>query len=433
MRKQVLGYRLWLMGALIVLPLLGGALASQAVGDRPTIDRSPISPVAQTSEEPTMESAPAIDPRLTTANTRFGLKLFSQLQADAAETALENSVISPASVAMAMAMAYNGASGETQTAMANALELQDLTLDELNHAHLALLTALETADPEVQLTIANSLWSRQNVDFLPDFLQRNQTFYQAETATLDFNSPEALTRINGWVSDNTAGKIPSIVDQLEPELVLLLINAVYFQGNWTTPFAPDATTDRPFFLQDGSEIQHPTMVQQGRYRYAETDQFQAVSLPYGDGQFSLYIFLPKPDSSLAAFQSTLTPENWDKWLTQFNWQLGAIELPRFTLASDYTLNDALQALGMEVAFSSAADFSNLSNTPTAISEVKHKAVIEVNETGTEAAASTSVGIAVTSAPVEPPFQLQVNRPFFFAIRDNQTGTDLFLGTVVDPQ
>lgn len=371
-----------------------------------------------------------IDSRVVAANHRFGFQLFSQLQ----QAEQSNTLISPSSIALALAMTYNGANGTTQQAMAEVLALQDFSLDELNRANAALLLSLDSADPDVRLAIANSLWGRQGFAFNPEFLQCNREFYNAEITTLDFNQPDAVNRINTWVNDSTEGKIPTIVDQVDPNLVLFLINAVYFKGNWTIPFDESATIDRAFYRLDGTTKQQPTMMQQGRYRYAETEQFQAVSLPYGNRRFSMYVFLPKSTSSLTEFQANLTPENWEAWMRQFRLRSGAIELPRFTFESSHTLNDALKAMGMEVAFSDNADFANLSDTPTTISEVKHKTFIEVNEAGTEAAAATSVGISVTSArPPEPPFELKVDRPFFLAIRDDQTGTLLFLGSIVEPQ
>ncbi|PSB14340.1 proteinase inhibitor I4 serpin [filamentous cyanobacterium CCP1] len=371
-----------------------------------------------------------IDPRLVSANTRFGLQLFSQLQQ---ETIAENLLISPSSVVLALTMTYNGANGTTQQAMAEALQLQGLSLAEVNQANAALYHSLENAD-QVTLSIANALWARDGFDFNADFLQRNQTFYQAEITALDFASPQAVSQINEWVSQNTEGKIPTIVDQLSPDAVLYLMNAIYFKGNWTTPFDPDITTDRPFYLPDGTEKRHPMMQQEGRLAYYETEQFQAVALPYGDDRrLSMYIFLPQPDYTLEEFSESLTPENWDTWMAQFSMQTGTLQLPRFTFEYSTSLNDALSALGMSIAFSDQADFSNLSNEPTAISEVLHKTFIEVNEEGTEAAAATSVEIITLSAPVDPPFQMTVDRPFFFAIRDNQTQTVLFLGSVIAPE
>lgn len=437
MNKRGLGGIKLLIGWIGFLGLVcswGAGAIGQTYVDKPSEE--------QTSEEWTMAQAQEqnIDPRLVAANTRFGFKLFSQLwlqdasSQDVANDVANNILISPSSVAMALAMTYNGANGTTQQAMAEALELQEISLEELNQANAALIAALENADPNVRLSIANSLWGRQDFSFNSDFLKRNQEFYNAEITTLDFTSPEAVTRINNWVNANTAGKIPTIVDRIDPDLVLFLINAVYFKGNWTAPFDATATIDRPFYLLDGTEKQHPMMQQQGRYRYAETDQFQAVSLPYGNRRFSMYIFLPKPESNLSEFQSALTAENWETWMTQFSSRSGSIEIPRFTFEYSSTLNQALQAIGMEIAFSEVADFSNLSETSTTISEVKHKTFIEVNEEGTEAAAATSVGISPTSArPPDPPFELRVDRPFFLAIRDDQTGTLLFLGSVVEPE
>ncbi|MBF2073194.1 MAG: serpin family protein [Synechococcales cyanobacterium C42_A2020_086] len=381
--------------------------------------------------EPASSELMDVDPRLIEANTRFGFKLFSQVWQPSNAT---NLLISPSSIAMALTMTYNGASGSTQQAIATALEIQNLTLEELNAANAALRTSLETADPQVKLAIANSLWGRQDFAFNPDFLQRNQQFYDAEIASLDFASPEATDRINTWVNQNTEGKIPTIIDRIDPQHVLFLINAVYFNGTWTTQFNPAATQDRPFTRLDGSQKNHPLMSQSGSYLYRETEQFQAISLPYGEGRFSLYVFLPSPDSNLNEFLQTLTPENWNRWMSEFARRPGAIRLPKFTFEYNTSLNEVLQALGMAVAFDpNQADFSNLSDTPTFISDVKHKTFIEVNEEGTEAAATTSVGIAVTSAPVDPPFEMVVDRPFFCAIRDNQTGSLLFMGAVVDPE
>lgn len=372
-----------------------------------------------------------VDPKLIDANLRFGFKLFSQL---VQQSNNENLLISPFSVATALSMVYNGAAGETQQAMATALELQGMDLDTLNQANAALAASLENADPQVKLAIANSLWGRQGFAFQPDFLQRNQQFYQAEIASLDFNSAEAPTRINNWVSQNTNNKITKIIDQINADQILFLINAVYFKGNWTTQFNPELTTERPFYPLNGTQKQHPMMTQQGNYAYYETDQFQAVSLPYGNRRLSMYIFLPKSQSSLAAFQNTLTPDNWNTWMQQFSRREGAIQLPKFKFEYESDLNAALAAMGMGIAFSSGeADFSGIGPNSPSIDEVKHKTFIEVNEEGTEAAAVTSIGVRATSINLDEPFQMVVDRPFFCAIRDQQTGTILFMGSVINPE
>jgi serpin B len=285
------------------------------------------------------------------------------------------------------------------------------------------------------LSIANSLWANQNTNFKPQFLQRNQQFYGAKVTKLDFENPDSPDAINDWVKENTRGKIEQIVDQIKPDDVLFLINAIYFKGNWTEQFDKSKTTERPFYLSDGSQKQHPMMSQSGNYRYYENENFQAISLPYGTGRLSLYVFLPRKNSSLENFQQELNAEDWQRWINEFRMRDGSIQLPRFKFEYDIVLNDALKALGMKDAFDeSKANFSNMASANIFISEVKHKTFVEVNEEGTEAAAATAVRATQTSARMsEDPFQMVVDRPFFCAIRDNQTGTILFMGSIVDPK
>jgi serine protease inhibitor len=373
---------------------------------------------------------PDVDPKLIAANTEFGFRLFAQLL----QHQNENVLISPSSVAIALSMTYNGASGNTQKAIASTLGVQGMSLEQINRANAALESSLENADPEVKLAIANSLWGRTGFSFKPDFLQRNRTFYNAEIASLDFSSPGAVDRINAWVSQNTAGKIPTIVDQISAAHVLFLINAVYFKGRWTEPFNKQDTRNRPFHLSNGDRKQQPMMVQHGEYRYAETDRFQAISLPYGNGRLSLYVFLPNSNVGLQRFNQTLTPENWHTWMGLFSKQEGTIQLPRFKFEYSTSLNQALKALGMTIAFDpTQADFSGISTEATAIDQVQHKTFMEVNEEGTEAAAVTSVAMMRASMQQSQPFQMVVDRPFFCVIRDNQTGTILFMGTVINPK
>lgn len=377
-------------------------------------------------------ATPAVNTKVTAANAKFGFKLFSEILKQKSSQNSQNIFISPTSVAIALDMAYNGARGETQQAMAKTLELQGISLQEINSANAALIAGLQNSD-DIQLNIANSLWVRQDVDFNPDFFQTNQDFYKASVTNLDFSDPEAANVINDWVRQSTDGKINSIVQQINPNDVLFLINAIYFKGKWTQQFDPKQTTGQPFYLTTGGQKQHPLMSQSGKYRYYENEKFQAVSLPYGnDGRLSLYVFLPHDNSSLTAFYQDLNADNWEKWLDQFRNRQGSIRLPRFKIDYDLTLNDTLKALGMGIAFERSGDFSGIGDNLT-ISEVKHKTFVEVNEEGTEAAAATSVGITLVSAPLEQPFQMIVDRPFFCAIRDNQTGAILFMGSIVDPQ
>jgi serpin B len=372
------------------------------------------------------------DPQLVDANNKFGLKLFSEISQN--NSSQDNIFVSPSSVAIALAMTYNGASGATQAAMAKTLELQGMSLPEINSAYATLQRLLENPDPQVQLTIANSLWANQEFTLQPHFIQSTQKFYQAQVRNLDFKNPTIANTINQWVAQETGGKINKIVDQIEPDQVLFLINAIYFKGQWSNQFDKSQTAEHPFNLISGEQKQRPMMSQTGEYRYLENDNFQAVSLPYGaDGQVSFYIFLPKQESNLQTFHQNLNFHNWEKWMSQFTNRDGFIRLPRFTTDYEITLNDALQALGMGEAFTNQANFSSMGGN-LKISQVKHKTFVEVNEEGTEATAATSVGIVATAFREKPePFRMIVNRPFFCAIRDNQTGSILFMGSITNPE
>lgn len=377
---------------------------------------------------PSLE-APSVNPKLVAANTKFGFKLFSEILKKDSQ---KNVFVSPSSVAIALSMTYNGANGNTKRAMANALQFQGMTLEEINTSQRNLMANLTQVDPKVKLSIANSLWAKEGIAFNLNFLQQNEKFYDAKVKTLDFKRPTASDEINSWVKENTNGKIEKIVDRITPEHVMFLINAIYFKGAWSNEFDQKNTENRPFLLTNGTKKQVPLMKRQGEYRYSETDQFQAISVPYGNGRMSMYVFLPK--SNLTAFQKSLTAENWQTWMKQFSSREGQIQLPRFKMDYEVDLKTALSALGMGVAFQDAADFSNLSKATTKIDEVKHKTFVEVNEEGTEAAAVTSVGVVATSAQIqEEPFKMIVDRPFFCAIRDNQTGEILFMGSIVNPE
>ncbi|MDE0685213.1 MAG: serpin family protein [Candidatus Poribacteria bacterium] len=374
-----------------------------------------------------------IDTNVVTANTQFGFDLFNEIHKIEQD---KNIFISPLSISIALAMTLNGASGETEQAMANTLQLQGLGSEAINPGYAGLRQALQVADPKVILTIANSLWARQNVPFKQDFLQRNTQFFGAEVSTLDFTDPNTLPTINQWVNTNTNGKITKILDEINPNMVLFLINAIHFKGTWQTEFDPSHTRDGIFHLATGAEKQIPMMTRTGEYPYYENyeEKFQAISLPYGDGRMSMYIFLPYRESDLNTFLDGLNTENWENWISQFHEQEVFLSMPKFKLEYEKMLNNPLQSLGMGIAFASGlADFSRMADLEVLgqnlyIGEVLHKAVVEVNEEGTEAAAVTSVGIRATSAP--PAFI--ANRPFFFAIRDNETKTVLFMGSVVDP-
>ena len=373
-----------------------------------------------------------LDARLVEASTSFGFNLFDRI---AKQDPNKNIFISPSSVAITLSMTYNGAGGDTQAAIAKALELQGLKIDEVNDFNRNIQQLLANGDTNVELNIANSLWARKDIALEQIFLNKVKEFYRAEISNLDFKDANATNTINAWVKQQTKGKIAKIVDRVEPDSMLFLINAVYFKGKWEAPFEKSLTKPQPFTLADGTKIQHPAMSRSGEYRYYDAPTFQAISLPYGSGRFSMEIFLPKSKSNLLQFQKQLTAKNWQEWSTKFTRKDGLIQLPRFKVEYETSLKSALQNLGMAIAFEpDKADFSKLSTVKAFIGDVKHKTFVEVNEEGTEAAAVTSVEMKVTSAmpSEEPPFQMIVDRPFFFAISDRQTGTIIFMGAIKNP-
>lgn len=380
-------------------------------------------------------TSPKTDDRLHAATTRFAFKLYDQV---IKQRAGKNTFVSPASVMLALAMTYNGADGTTRQAMARTLELEGMSLEEVNRSFADLKAALNPTDPKIQLKIANSLWARNGFTLNPDFVKRNEDSFKAEVASLNFSDPAAASTINSWVKKNTEGKIDKIVDRIDGAAVLYLINAIYFKGQWQTEFKKEDTKPDTFKLPGGDRKDVSMMSQSGTFFYYKGKDFQSVALPYGEGSVSMYIFLPDEKTSLDQFERNLTAENWDAWMNSFQPAPGDLKLPRFKVEWESSLNEALKTLGMAEAFApQRANFSQIANVGGGnnlyLSEVRHKTWAEVNEEGTEAAAVTSVGVFVTS--VQTPrekFVMKVDRPFFFAIRDNRTKVVLFIGSVANP-
>ena len=380
----------------------------------------------------TSVSKSEVDPRLTSASSRFALKLYDRIpKGDTSK----NIFVSPTSIMLALAMTYNGSYGTTRQAMARALEIDGMSLEEVNRAFADLKATLAPTDSKIQLKIANSLWSRKGFVIKPAFLERNKQYYGAEVASLDFGSSSAVNTINSWVSKNTEGKIDKIINQIEDGDILFLINAIYFKGQWKNEFDKKNTKPDVFTLAGGEKKQLPMMTQSESYFYYKGRNFQSVALPYGEGGVSMYVFLPDEQTGLDQFEQDLTPENWDGWMKSFRYRPGRVTLPRFKVEWEANLNEMLAGLGMAEAFDGRANFSQIAEPVGGetiyISEVMHKSFCEVNEEGTVAAAATSVRMGVTSLP-PPPFDMKVDRPFFFAIRDNKTGLILFMGSVRNP-
>jgi serpin B len=377
----------------------------------------------------------AAEQGLIEADNRFAFKLLGALTAQTRDT-LPNLFVSPLSVAMALAMTYNGAAGSTEDAMRAVLELEGISVNDVNAGYRDLIALLRGLDPQVRFLIANSIWYRQGFTVLDPFLDANRTYYDARVEALDFASPAAPQIINGWVNEQTNGLIPDIVPSPLPDwAVMYLINAIYFKGNWTQRFDKALTAPRPFRLADGSVTAAPAMThgKPADLRVYGDTEVQVVDLPYGGGAYSATIVMPREPQGIEALVDGLTGERWDAWTAALDSTALQVFLPKFKLTNDLSLVTVLRTLGMEIAFDcdppEMADFTRM-HVPqeVCITNVKHKTYVDVNEEGTEAAAVTSVEIGFTS--VSP--SVVVDRPFLFALRENLSGTILFLGVIRNP-
>ncbi|MFC2131135.1 serpin family protein [Bacteroidota bacterium] len=364
---------------------------------------------------------------IVSSDNNFGLKLFREVISEESD---KNVFISPLSVSMALGMTYNGSAGSTREAMQETLELAGLTEREINESYRSLIGLLRNLDEEVVFQIANSIWYRLGWTFEEEFLNINKYYFDALVSGLDFGDPQSHVIINNWVDENTNGKIKDIVEPpINPETVMFLINAIYFKGTWTYEFDKDLTKDDIFNMPDGSQAACKMMEQDCKFQYFENEDFQAVDMPYGDGLYSMTVFLPRPQKDINDFIEEFNNENWNEWLNCFQENKGLLHFPKFKLEYKIELKKALTALGMGIAFD-GADFTNMYKPGGLfISSVKHKTFIDVYEEGTEAAAVTSVEIGYGSTH---DFIMNVNRPFVFAIRENHSGTILFIGKVIEP-
>lgn len=362
---------------------------------------------------------------LVEASNDFTFRLFGRIAADEPD---ENVFVSPLSVSMAVGMTMNGADGETLEAMRRTLGLGDLTLDEIGRSYRDLIELILGLDPTVTTTIANAIWYRQGFAIEQEFVETNREYFDAEVEALDFSSPGALSTINGWASEQTRGRIPEMLDRIDPAWVLILMNALYFKGDWTEAFDPDRTRTAPFHLADGTTRSVPMMSHHEKFPGVIDGEKGIVELPYGGGAFTMVVVVPHEADGLDALLAGLDDAGWAELVGRLD-EAGPVEvrLPRLELEYERDLVDDLVAMGMEVAFTPAADFSRLSSDPFWIDIVKQKTFVKVDEEGTEAAAVT-----VVAGPTSLPPTVAADRPFLFVIRERFSGAILFVGKVVDP-
>lgn len=392
------------------------------------------------AEPPPQEwKPPRVKPdfRVITAANSFGVKVFQTLLA---EQSPQNLVISPTSLSCALAMLYSGARGDTYTDIGKTMQLQGLSLGEVDFAYQKLVSSLRMPEYEATVRLANSLWMSDEWPFRPEYVDLCGMFFAADAHRIPFTPSTAVPKMNAWVSENTAGRIQGIVtpedfEQASGPLALFILDALYFKGKWTTPF--DYGADDEFTLLDGKRAQVPLMHLMESFWYHEDESCQFVSLPYGLGRTSMYILLPKDRKATLETCAGLQVQRWEQMIGAMQYRGGTVKLPRFKVEMGRDLNDCLTALGMGSAFDPArADLSGVSPAQLWVDKVRQKTWMQVDEEGTEAAAATMVALAPGCAPPPPPeepFEMIVDHPFLLAIRDNGTGALLFLGVIMDPR
>ncbi len=406
--------------------LLVGAMSLASCGD-PFGNGGSADPIEQLPRDLSTAELGLIE-----ADNAFALKVFKEINA---QNQGGNLFISPLSIAMALGMTYNGAGGETQAAMQQALELEGMSIQQINEAYRDLIDLLFELDPLVQFDLANSIWYRHDITFEQAFFDINRAYFDATVEALDFGLPSAANTINAWVRENTGDKIEEIVASPIPShVVMYLINAIYFKGTWTYQFDKDLTQDAPFTLLTGNErtVEMMSHAEEADLAYVTTDSFDAIDLPYGGQAFTMTVLLPREGIDVDAVVDELDSGSWNSWMSGLAETSAKVSMPKFTLEYEIELNDVLSALGMEMAFTpGAANFSKMRPANDLyISKVMHKTFVDVYEEGTEAAAATSVEIGLTCAC--GPFEFRVDRPYLFAIREKYSGTIIFMGKIVDP-
>lgn len=366
--------------------------------------------------------------QIVSANNDFAFSLFKEITQTETK---ENFMISPVSASLALGMVYNGASGETQQAFSNMFNYDNATVEETNLVNQNIIDNLTYTSSGTNFEIANSIWVNNTFPVKKSFLEANKTYYSAEVQNKNFSDPKTLEAINQWVSNKTYEKIPKILNEISPTAVLYAINAVYFKSDWKFRFKPEDTKIRPFQLNDGSVNQVKMMSMEQGLKYFSNEVFSSVQLPYKNDKYMMTLLLPHIDKTTENVVAIMNNENWNKWHNNYNIQDLRITMPKFTFSYNKSFNEALINLGLDIAYSDNANFSGISDIPTKISFVLQKTFIDVSEKGTEAAAVTVVGLETTS--VGGPKQFLLDRPFIFAITEEETGSICFMGKVGMPE
>ncbi len=382
----------------------------------------------QGPQQPKPIDLPAKANDVIARSNAFGIDLFRTVALEEGQ----NLMLSPLSASTALTMLLNGCNAQTYEQIRDMLGYEGLTQDEINAAYKSLVEQLLAVDPEVELSLANAVWYRQDFAVKPPYLQAMDDAFDAEIAALDFFSPSALETINGWASDNTNGKIKKVLNEISPDAVMFLMNALYFKGTWTYQFEKNQTYDAPFTLEEGGTVTVQMMKSKIPVKMFPAGQATALELPYGRQNFAMVVVVP--DGKLGDYMADFGPQQWEEITAGLDQGAEPMEtelmMPKFKFEFEKVLNDQLRSLGMTDAFDpSIADLSGISDQQIFVSFVKQNTFVDVNEEGTEAAAVTTIGIDLTSLPGS----YIVDKPFIFAIRERMTNSLLFIGKVERPE
>ena len=374
------------------------------------------------------------------ANNMFAFDIYKKLASENSED--DNLFLSPFSISSALALTYEGAKGETADQIRSVFYFPE-NIDTLRNGYLDVNTGINAGDPDYELNVANALWAEETYQFLEDYINTAETYYSAETTNLDFiNQPEeSRVTINDWVAEKTNNKIEDLIPEgmIDSLTRLVITNAIYFKGTWVLQFDENMTAEADFTTPSGEIVTVDMMKRtddDAIYGYAETDDLQVLEMPYENEtgkKLSMIVLLPK-ENDLQAAEDALTEGEFEEIVGSIESQQVKVYFPKFKLETEYQLSDTLSEMGMPIAFTSAADFSGMDGTTgLSISDVVHKAFVEVNEEGTEAAAATAVVIRLTAAVEEEPVPVfMADHPFIFLIQDDETGNILFIGRISNP-
>jgi len=421
----------------------------------PSMPTTPDSPPPRTdanNPSPSKPVAPASAQEVAgvaSSFNAFGLDLYRSIA-----QAPGNQIVSPASISVALAMTQAGARGPTAQQMHQAMHIEGQSPEQVAQAVHSMLQAWSAASepgdasepskPSVELAVANRLYGEATLPYAPDFIALTERAFEAPLETVDFKTAAepARVRINDWVEERTHDRIADLLPPgaLDDQTRLVLANAIYFKAPWTHPFTEGATAPAPFFTAGTTKVNAPTMKLTERLRHAAIpdDGVELLELPYAQGRFAMTVVLPTAKDGLPAVEAALDVERLERWIGALDQRRVEVALPSFELspAASLELSAPLRGLGIELAFTDAADFSGMTPDPEGlkIDEIYHKGFIAVDEKGTEAAAATAVVMATRgmARPEGPPHPFVVDHPFMFMIRDTTSGLVMFMGRVVDP-